>query len=286
MNVNNSPQPYVDIITPVRNGAPFISDYVFSLRSQTYTSWRAILVDDNSTDNSFSILSAEVAGDSRFILVSLPDHVVHHPGPAFARNYALSLSSAPLISFHDIDDLWHPDRLSLQVAYHISSKLDLSTSSYCRFSESIYQSDINLVRPPSSVNPYSLLHFNPIPMLTVLVSSALIKYPFPDIPHEDYAFWILNILRHKKISFGSLPLALAFYRVHSSNTSGKHFLLPFWVFNVFRHVGYSPVFSAFLLIRFLILHAFMHFLRFFRRSRLESSVIQQMEQRPHPLTPS
>ena len=48
----------VSVIIPVYNAENCIGDTIASIRSQDYTNWEIILVDDNSTDKSLSIIKS------------------------------------------------------------------------------------------------------------------------------------------------------------------------------------------------------------------------------------
>ena len=48
----------VSIVIPVYNAEKCISDTVASIKSQSYSDWEIILVDDNSTDRSLDIMHA------------------------------------------------------------------------------------------------------------------------------------------------------------------------------------------------------------------------------------
>lgn len=45
-------QPLISIIIPLYNCESYISQCIQSIKSQTYTRWEAIIINDGSTDNS------------------------------------------------------------------------------------------------------------------------------------------------------------------------------------------------------------------------------------------
>ena len=99
------------VVTPVLNGREFASRYVQCLKSQVFTNWEACVVDDGSVDGTYTFLEELTSSDKRFRLFSNPLKK-ELDGPYQARNYALSCSRGRYICFLDIDDLWHPTRLS------------------------------------------------------------------------------------------------------------------------------------------------------------------------------
>ena len=83
----------------------FIQSYLHSLNSQRFKDWEAIVVDDGSSDNSFSILQHYSAKDSRIRVVKNTTSKTSH-GPYSARNMAIEISSGGYLCFHDVDDFW------------------------------------------------------------------------------------------------------------------------------------------------------------------------------------
>ncbi len=91
--------PDVSIIVPVYNVERYINQCLDSIKSQTYTNWECLLVDDGSTDASGKICDEYAQNDSRF-------KVFHksNGGLSSARNYGIDHASGDYISFCDSDD--------------------------------------------------------------------------------------------------------------------------------------------------------------------------------------
>lgn len=98
----------VDIIIPVYNVEPFLRRCLDSVVSQTCPLWRAICVDDGSTDGCGAILDSYAAADSRF-------KVIHqkNAGLSDARNAGMEVSDADYVMFIDSDDFIHPQTLEI-----------------------------------------------------------------------------------------------------------------------------------------------------------------------------
>lgn len=247
-------KPVVSIITPYKNAQVFLARFVASIKAQTRTDWICIMVDDGSTDNGPYLLSQIVSGDSRFILLKNTSKKTW-PGPASARNFALDTVATPLIAFCDVDDLWHPTKLELQLAFHLESKLDLSVTAYARFFNDRPDTPLNVyVCPPCHLSLSKLGGRNPIPMLTVIMDADLARAGFLQVPHEDFLFW-LELFRSKPlIRYGCLPIVLAYYCIHENNLSAQKAIMPFWTYRVFRQFGESRVSSSFHLLSWTIDH--------------------------------
>lgn len=100
----------VDIIIPVYNVEPYLRRCLNRMLAQTYTHWRAICVDDGSTDGSPAILDEYAAKDSRFKVIHQENGGLSH-----ARNEGLAVADAEYVMFVDSDDFIHPQTLELAV---------------------------------------------------------------------------------------------------------------------------------------------------------------------------
>ena len=100
--------PLLTVVIPVYNAARFLPEAVASIGLQRYQPIEIIVVDDGSTDNCPEV-AAGLGSEVRYIRQE-------NAGPAAARNHGLSLARGEFISFLDADDLWPPQKLSIQMA--------------------------------------------------------------------------------------------------------------------------------------------------------------------------
>ena len=272
--------PVITIITPYRNAYKFIPDYVKSMLSQTFTDWTCILIDDNSSDAGPALLSSLVSSDPRFRLYHNSNHRTV-AGPASARSFGLSLVKTDLTAFCDIDDIWHPQKLQLQLQFHIRGNFQLTVTAYSRFNDDLVAiDDRDYICPPSQLNFLQLLRRNPIPMLTVILSSNLAKQGFQEIKHEDFLFWLTLFGNHPALRYGYLPLNLAFYRVHGNNQSGNAAVLPLWTYQVFLKYGFSQKQACIFLLRWCVDHLTNILLRFMSSPSYTYTLIELLEKPP------
>lgn len=106
-------EPSVTVILPIYNVAAYLPRCLESLARQTHKEWRAILVDDGSTDLSGAISDEFAARDSRF-------QVIHkaNGGVSSARNAGVRAaleSGAQYVTFVDPDDWVEVDYLKTLV---------------------------------------------------------------------------------------------------------------------------------------------------------------------------
>ncbi len=103
-----SPATPVSIIIPTHNRAGFLAQAIDSVLSQTYTNFELIVVDDGSTDETYTLLASYGKA-----LSSLRQE---NRGPAAARNAGIRAARHPLLAFLDSDDQFTSNKLSLQTA--------------------------------------------------------------------------------------------------------------------------------------------------------------------------
>jgi glycosyltransferase involved in cell wall biosynthesis len=105
-------QSIVDILMPVFNGAVTITEAIESLQRQTFTSFRIIVVDDGSTDQTPEVLAALAARDSRITVLTQSNG-----GIVDALNAGLRLCQAEFVARQDADDISDPSRLAMELDY-------------------------------------------------------------------------------------------------------------------------------------------------------------------------
>lgn len=89
----------ISVVIPVYNDKKFLPECLQSLHNQTHENLQIILVDDGSTDKTYSICDNWAKNDKRI-------HVIHQArgGVAAARNAGLYSAKGEYISFIDSDD--------------------------------------------------------------------------------------------------------------------------------------------------------------------------------------
>lgn len=109
---DKGPRPTVSIVIPTYDYAHVIAQALESVRSQTYTDWECIVVDDGSTDNTEEVVALYVQQDPRIRFIRQSNQ-----RQAAARNTGIKNSAGAYLQFLDADDLIEPRKLELQVAY-------------------------------------------------------------------------------------------------------------------------------------------------------------------------
>lgn len=91
--------PTISMIVPVYNAENYLDDCLNSIRSQTFTDFEVLLIDDGSDDHSLSFLKKFQAEDPRFKILHQDNR-----GTSSARNAGLDNAVGEFVCFVDADD--------------------------------------------------------------------------------------------------------------------------------------------------------------------------------------
>ena len=106
--------PLVSIIVPSYNRSQIIGETLDSVMTQTYEHWECIVVDDDSTDNTKTIVQAYVEKDNRIQWANRPS--TSPKGANACRNLGIQLAKGKYLIFLDSDDLLRDNCLAQRVA--------------------------------------------------------------------------------------------------------------------------------------------------------------------------
>jgi CDP-glycerol glycerophosphotransferase len=125
---NRASEAVVTIVVAGFDVAPYAQAMVDSLRAQTLPSWRAVLVDDASTDDTARIFAEAAASDSRFAVHTQ----TRRQGLGAARNAGLARVRTPFLGFLDADDVLMPHALERLVGTLERTGSDFVAGAYVR----------------------------------------------------------------------------------------------------------------------------------------------------------
>lgn len=214
----------VSVVMPTYNCASFIQEAVESVVAQTYPSWELIIVDDCSTDNTKAVLAPYLAKYPNIHYTCLEKN----SGPAVARSEALKQAKGDYVAFLDSDDLWTPNKLSLQIDFMKQKNVPFSATGYELIGDDGTSKGVALI-PPQKTNYDKMLRLScPVGNLTVMYDRRVIgDQQVPAIKkRNDFALWLQTL--HKTDACYGMPDVLGKYRVRSQSISrNKLKLLPY-----------------------------------------------------------
>lgn len=114
----------ISVIIPFYNVEKYIVRCIESVKSQTFTDFECILIDDESLDNSYQIALEAIANDHRFKIIRQKNK-----GLGGARNTGIENAQGDYIAFLDSDDWWDNNFLELMYQSAVKNSADLV---YCQ----------------------------------------------------------------------------------------------------------------------------------------------------------
>jgi glycosyltransferase involved in cell wall biosynthesis len=210
-------EPLISVVIPAHNAEKYLAEALESVRSQAFSDYEIIVIDDGSTDR-----TAEIA--SRYDGVVLLSQ--SNRGEAGARNTGIRAARGKYVAFLDADDVWLPSKLEKQAAHLVAHPWTVWTytdalvfdsatrRTICRIGERIRLHEGEIARP--------LLLRNFIPSATPVVKkTALTEAGLFDEARErrmgvDWSMWLRLAERHAATLIDE-PLAMI--RKHASNIS-------------------------------------------------------------------
>ena len=205
--------PLVTVTIPAHNAGSYLPAALASLVAQTEERWHAIVVDDGSDED---IAWAESL-DPRIRLVRQV-----HMGVSAARNTAMRLSCSEFVAFLDADDVWHPTKLTTQIAaMRAKPQAGLCSTAFEIIDESGKRIGDGYEGYAKSYR--ELLEGNGIATSTVMlrrgVLDAVGDFNERYTVAQDWDLW-LRIARQWPII--RVAAVLAAYRVHTFNASANY----------------------------------------------------------------
>ena len=120
--------PKISVLMPACNAETTIGTAIESIINQSWTNLELIVVDDCSSDGTWSVVESFAERDAR---VKPTKHSANR-GAYAARNTALNMASGELITVSDADDWSHPQRLAIQARHLLETGAPCNTTASIR----------------------------------------------------------------------------------------------------------------------------------------------------------
>ena len=211
----------VDILMATYNGEAFVEEQVRSIINQTYSSWRLLVHDDGSTDQTLEILRRLAAEDARIVLI---EDGIFHLGVARNFIHLVALATAPYCMFCDQDDIWLPNKVEKML--HAIEPLDqmlpqaLYTNAYLWNPERGILSDKNTLTYPTTIRQTLFLNTG------IQGAAAIFNRKMCEVMAQPLSYYAMHdhVLLLAGICFGQvhyLHESLMYYRQHEHNLTGN-----------------------------------------------------------------
>jgi glycosyltransferase involved in cell wall biosynthesis len=185
-------QPAISVLMPVRDAWATVEAALESVKTQTFTDWELVIVDDGSQDGTREPLKRFAEKDDRIVLLRQ-----QAKGIAAALQSGSEVCRGEFIARMDADDVMDARRLELQRAFLVENGDCGLVSSRVRFggTEAGYAAHVEWVNSLMNHDAMSLRRFVEAPVAhpSVMFRRELIEkhggYREGDFP-EDYELWL------------------------------------------------------------------------------------------------
>ena len=233
----------ISIIIPYFKKKEFFEKTIHSVLNQTYSNFEIFIVydDENKDDLDFVKKISEL--DSRINLIINNQNL----GAGQSRNIGIKHSNGEYIAFIDADDLWHQDKLLMQIEFMQSNNYYISHTSYDIINE---KEDKISSRKVKTLTYDQLLKSCDIGLSTVILKKNLLDDDtlFPELKtKEDYVLWLKITRRGQRIA--ALDKTLSKWRKCKISLSSSTIRKLIDGYNVYRkYLNFNPVKSFYNLI--------------------------------------
>ena len=189
---------------PIYNGMEFLKESLPSIMAQTYEQWELLIGINGYPPNSEVFQKISEFNSQKIKVFDLPNT----RGKSQTLNAMLEYTKYDLLCLLDVDDIWMPTKLEIQMRY--IKDFDVVGTNARYFGN---RNDQPII-PLNKINPSEFKIFNPI------INSSAMFYKkdahWDDIRGvEDYEMWCRLSVAGKK--FYNVPEVLVKHRIHAGS---------------------------------------------------------------------
>jgi len=204
----------ISIIVAAYNVEEYLSECLQSIKNQTHDNWKAIIVNDGSTDNTLQVIQELIQDDARFSLLDQPNG-----GVSKARNAGIQAATGIYLTFMDGDDFWQPTFLAELLAAIQTRDVDMA---YCGYTHLyIHGLQRSFSYPYASgnilfevVNGQTQIHIGALLVKKALIDRLGLSFTEGCLVGEDQEF-IWKLVAHATVQ--AVPQELMMYRIRSGS---------------------------------------------------------------------
>jgi len=198
----------ISILIPIYNGIEFLDQSITSVFRQTFTEWEVIIGVNGHPPGSDVFQQAKVYENAKVRVLDL--HTIR--GKSNALNEMIKHCKYDYVALLDVDDIWLPDKLDVQMIYLVDFKYDV-VGSRC-----VYFGDMENIVPDIPVGNISDMDFrkvNPIINSSAVIRKELCNWVENGI--EDYDLWLRLRYKKTKLQFFNCNDVLVKHRIHKKS---------------------------------------------------------------------
>ena len=175
----------VSIIIPYYKKKSYIEQTLKSILNQNYKNFEILIVYDDNDKSDLVFLKKLGKKDGRIRIVVNNKNI----GAGMSRNKAVKLARGSYLAFIDSDDLWHREKLTIQLNYMVKNKISISHTSYKIIDKNSFKIGYREAR---KIEYKDLIKSCDIGLSTVMIKKVLLKKNFfaKLKTKEDYILWL------------------------------------------------------------------------------------------------
>jgi glycosyltransferase involved in cell wall biosynthesis len=209
------------ILIPLYNGVEFLEESVQSVINQTNDQWELLIGVNGHPPNSEVFQKANQYASNKIRVYDLSSDEIK--GKCAALNTLVKYTINPFIAILDVDDIWHPTKLDVQVEF-IEKGYDVVGSRCIYFGERL--NGIVPQIPVGDITTYDFIRGgNPVINSSVVIRREYAYWTYEGL--EDYELWLR--LWRQNLRFYNCSQILVKHRLHSEsafNSKGNGDLVP------------------------------------------------------------
>ncbi len=224
---------YISIVITAYNAEIYIIKTLESIMAQTYKHYEVIIIDDGSTDDTIKCVGNFIQNYelANFKIISL-----NHIGRVNALNHGISVAQYDSIAIIDADDLWHPQKLDIQVHFIKKFGLVMLSTDCLNFEKELNNDLMNTIANDNmndailvELSLNQMLRYNSISHSSIIMNKRLACYHPGDI--HDWDLFLRTLSEGTKIH--QLKLNLTYHRIHNNQS-----------FEAKKHIRYTCISCA------------------------------------------
>tara|TARA_Y100000816_G_C25925751_1_gene482763 strand:+ start:67 stop:801 length:735 start_codon:yes stop_codon:yes gene_type:complete len=227
----------ISIIIPYYKKKRYIKLTLQSILRQKYKNFEILIIYDDADTEDLLFIKKLKKKDKRIKLIINKKNI----GAGMSRNKGVRLSKGEYLAFVDSDDLWHPEKLKLQLSYMIKNKISISHTSY-----KIIDTNNSKIgyRHANRIEYKDLIKSCDIGLSTVMIKKKILKNNhFGNLKtKEDYILWLK--LSKKNFIFHPIKKPLTSWRYSKDSLSSSTIQKLFDGYYVYRNFLKFSVFYS------------------------------------------
>jgi len=238
-------KPCVSIVISYYKKKLFFKKTINSILNQSYKNFEVIVIYDDQDKSELSFVKEFIKKIPKYKIIVNKKNI----GAGLSRNKGVHFAKGDYIAFCDADDLWHKNKLKIQILYMKKNKINFSHTSYKIID--YYGKIIGYFKIKNKLNYQLLLKSCDIATSSVVIRKKILKNNvfFSNFKtKEDYSLW-LKVVKKENFLYG-INVNLLFWRSLKNSLSASFFQKIFDAFKVYYvSENYNVIISIYFVIR-------------------------------------